>query len=83
MNPRPQNLSCRSDAGFGGLDAVAALDRNEPGHAHGRAEDGDANQLFLEQGGAPAGQARNEHRRIEVGDVVGHEDARCVRWHIL
>jgi hypothetical protein len=63
--------------------AAIAIDWNEIAQFHSIAEDWDAHEGALEKGRSAAGDAWNERGGIEIGDVVGHEDARGVLRHIF
>ena len=68
-----QNRGCCIDA----LDrsfAVAAIDRHEIGQPHACAQDRHAKELLLHQHRTASRNAWDEHGRIEVGDMVRHED---------
>ena len=63
--------------GANGLDAgiaIAAIDGNERSHAHGAPEDRHLEQFFLHHHRCALRDERNLDRRIEVRNVIRHED---------
>lgn len=68
------------DDGFGGahgLDAgvaIPAVDGNHVSHAHGTAEDRGLEQFFFHHSRGALGDQRDLNRRVEIRDVVRHED---------
>ena len=62
---------------------AVAIDGDELSQLHAVAEHGNLHQRALDEGRGAARNARDERGRIEIGDVVGHEDAGGVRGHML
>ena len=65
------------------LPPVAAVDRNAPQGAHGRAEHRHPKELLFGEHSERLGQGGVEHRDVEVALVVGHHDERLVPAHAL
>lgn len=78
-----KGLGGLSDTGAGGFTTCAALDGDEFGHAHSSAEHGDIHKGFFEHNNDAARDEGEEDRRIEIGDVVGHKDARLSGRHVF
>ena len=69
-------------AGMGG----ATIDRDLPGAAHRRADDGNVEQASLGQKSwCPARviDVPGNHERVGVADVVDRQDGRPVYWQVL
>src|SRR5258706_10696977 len=60
--------------GFDAGVAIATIDGDERSHAHGAAEDWDFEQFFLHHHRSALGNQRDLNWRVEVRDVIGHED---------
>ena len=58
--------------------AAGAVDSDELALAEAGAEDGQIHERALHEGRGAAGNERDERGRVEIGDVVGHEDAGAV-----
>src|ERR1700733_4810194 len=65
---------------------VTAIHGNQRSHAHRPAKNGIAKQFFLDHDGRTPRNQRNQDRRIEIGNVIRHEDVtlrgiECVESH--
>ena len=60
-----------------------AVHGNELAQLEAVAKEGKLENRALGEGGGAPGNARNQARRVEVRDVVGHEDARLAGGNVL
>ena len=67
----------------GAVCAAVAIYGNEIAELHRIAQHGNAHDGAFDKGRSAAGNARDEGRRVEIGDVIGHEDAGGVRRHVF
>ena len=66
------------DAALSVSAAACAIDGDELSLAEADAEDGQVHERTLHERGGAAGDERDERGGIEIGDVVGHEDAGAI-----
>ena len=75
MNSLGKQALGRAHAGLGGGCIAFAIDGNEFAEFEGQTEQGELEDLALGESSGASGDARNQARGVEVGDMVGHEDA--------
>jgi hypothetical protein len=73
-----ENAPCLFNAALRALFAAIALNGNKFSKLKAPAEDRNAHQRAFEKCGSAARDGRQQGGRVEIGDMVGHEDAGSV-----